>query len=132
MIHLLQLLKIVLTPQTLILILWLQYKESAYLLMCLFIFSLWNLLYFLLYQDEEMSALDQLRERICKRKVELKKQREKEKRKKREVQRIRKEVFRTIGAFYIEQLASRLPFVVKKSSESFEKKNVEREIFEVL
>jgi hypothetical protein len=39
-----------------LLILWLQYKESMYLLMCLFIFSLWNLLYFLLHQDEEMSA----------------------------------------------------------------------------
>lgn len=62
------------------LIMWLQYKEPTYLLMCLFIFSLWNFLYFSLHQDEEMSALDQLREREqTRKKVELRKQKKQEK-----------------------------------------------------
>jgi hypothetical protein len=30
--------------------------------MCFFIFSFWNLLYFLLHQNEEMNALDRLQE----------------------------------------------------------------------
>ncbi len=50
-----------------------------YLLMYLLIFSFWKLLYFLLHQDEEMSALDQLRKRENKREAGLRKQKEKEK-----------------------------------------------------
>jgi hypothetical protein len=47
--------------------------------MYLLIFSFWKLLYFLLHQDEEMSALDQLRKRENKREAGLRKQKEKEK-----------------------------------------------------
>jgi hypothetical protein len=37
--------------------LWLQYKELACLLTCLFVFPFLNLLYYLLFQNEEMNAL---------------------------------------------------------------------------
>jgi hypothetical protein len=40
-----------------------QYKELACPLKCLFIFSLWLSLFSLVYQNEAMSALDQLRKK---------------------------------------------------------------------
>ncbi len=48
-----------------------QYKELTCLLECLFIFSLWISLYSLLYQNEAMTTLDQLRERASKRETKL-------------------------------------------------------------
>jgi hypothetical protein len=50
------------------------YKEPTCFLECLFIFSLWISLYSLLYQNEAMSALDQLRARASKREVELRRE----------------------------------------------------------
>jgi hypothetical protein len=61
---------------------WLQYKESVYFLMCFLIFSLWNFLYFLLHQNKKMSALDRLREKASKRKVELRRQKKGNKKRK--------------------------------------------------
>jgi hypothetical protein len=49
------------------------------------------------------------------------------------LQRVREEVFRAIGAIYIEPLASRAPLACRESSESFgEGRDVEQKKFEAL
>jgi hypothetical protein len=87
----------------------------------------------LLDQDEEISVLDQLRERISKKEAELRKQREENKKEENELQRIRKEIFRATKIIYIELFASRPPPVFQESNTNFgEERNVENEIFEAL
>ncbi len=96
--------------------------------MCFFIFSFLNPSYLLLHQYEE-----------CPRSIERKQTRKrqnwgnKKKRKEKKLQRIRKEVFRTTKAIYIEPLASRPPPTFQKSSKnSREEKNIEGKILEAL
>ncbi len=73
-----------------------------------------------------MSALDQLKERTNKRVAKLRKERKMKKGNEKELQKVRKEVFKTIKAIYIEPLASRAPPTFCESSESFgESRNVE-------
>ncbi len=63
----------------------------------------------------------------------MRRKREKKKTKERELQRVRKEVFRVIRTIYIEPLALRPPLEFLESSESFgESKDVEQEILETL
>jgi hypothetical protein len=50
-----------------------------------FIFSFWIPLYFLLHQNEAMSALDQLRKKASKREVELKREKKDKEAKEREL-----------------------------------------------
>ncbi len=113
--------------------LWLQYKKPTYPLECIFIFSFWIPLYLLLHQNEAMSTLDQLKQRVSKREAKWKRRRKDKKGEKREMQRVREEVFVATTVIYIEPLASRPPLVFWENNESYgEEKDVEHEIFETL
>jgi hypothetical protein len=57
-----------------------------------------------LHQNEEMSALDQLRKRANKRKVELKKQIKEEKKEEREPQKIKEEVLEQLEQFILNRV----------------------------
>jgi hypothetical protein len=65
-----------------------------------------------------MNALDQLRERVNKQKNKVWKQRKEKERDERKLQKIRDEVFRAIGAIFIEPFASRPPPTIQESSGS--------------
>jgi hypothetical protein len=80
-----------------------------------------------------MSALDELRTRTNKRKVELRKQIKEKKKEVREPQKIKEEVLKTIGTFYIEPLASRPPLAFQENNKSFgEEINIGRRILTTL
>jgi len=72
---------------------------------------LWIFLFFFLHNDEEMNILDQLREKVKKKKKE-------NEREENELKKVREEVFKVIKAFYIEPLVSRPPPIFGKSNES--------------
>jgi sortase (surface protein transpeptidase) len=60
-----------------------------------------------------------LRKKASKREVELKREKKDKEVKERELQRVREEAFGTIGAIYIESLASRLPLIFQEGNESY-------------
>ncbi len=57
-----------------------------------FHFSFWIPLYFLLHQNEVVSALDQLKERASKREAKLRIQKEKKEGEERKLQRVREKI----------------------------------------
>jgi len=72
---------------------------------CLFTFSLWLSLYFLLYQNECLRLVKRENKQEGHR---IEKKEGKKETKERKLQRVRKEVFRTTRIIYIEPLASRI------------------------
>jgi hypothetical protein len=73
--------------------------------MCLFIFSFLNPLYLLLHQDEEMNALDQLRENKQKRgKFEETMRRERKKEKKKSYKELKKKFLEQLKQFILNRL----------------------------
>jgi len=68
-----------------------------------------------------MSALNQLREKVNKREVKLRRKKEKKEIEERKLQKVRKEILRAIGTIYIEPLASKPPLAFHDNNESFGK-----------
>ncbi len=76
-----------------------------------------------------MNALNQLIEKASKRKAKLKRQREEKEGEERELQRVKEEAFKTIGAIYIEPLTSRSPPIFQKNNENSKDKKTQDKKF---